>query len=149
MQRKNSLLNKKNGFAMIMAITVIVIIATIMALSLSLTSKTTKRTTDIYLYEQAKLYAKATSEIALLHIAKNGCQNTDNIIFGNAGEIQYDANVTMRYIYTTPVTGCTQYATISTPEQNGSVVMDILVTLHDPTITSEAIRYFRRTIQKL
>ncbi len=134
---------------MIMAITVIVIIATIMALSVALTSQTTKRTTDIYLYEQASLYAKAASEIALLDIAKNGCQDTNNTIFGNAGEIQYDANVTMQYIYTTPVAGCTQYTTISTPEQNGSVVMDIAVTLHDPSITTEPIRYFRRTIQKL
>ena len=150
MQRKNSLLKKKkNGFAMIMAITVIVIIATIMALSVALTSQTTKRTTDIYLYEQASLYAKAASEIALLDIAKNGCQNTSNILFGNAGEIQYDANITIQYIYTAPVAGCTQYATITTPEQNGSVIMDIAVTLHDPSITSEPIRYFRRTIQKL
>ncbi len=153
MQRKNSLLkSKKNGFAMIMAITVIVIIATIMALSLSLTSKTTKTTTDVYLYEQAELYAKAASEIALLDIAKNGCQNTNNIIFGTAGEIKYDANVTMQYIYTNNSGGCATYTPntpVSTPEQNGSVVMDISVTLHDPSITSEPIRYFRRTIQKL
>ena len=55
----------------------------------------------------------------------------------------------MKYVYTTPVAGCTQYAAITTDEQNGSVVMDIAVTLHDPSITSEPIRYFRRTIQKL
>ncbi len=137
---------------MIMAITVIVIIATIMALSVALTSQTTKRTTDIYLYEQASLYAKAASEIALLDIAKNGCQNTSNILFGNAGEIKYDANVTMKYVYTNNSGGCTTFTPntpVTTPEQNGSVVMDIAVTLHDPSITSEPIRYFRRTIQKL
>ena len=159
MQRKNSLLkNKKNGFAMIMAITVIVIIATIMALSLTLTSKTTKRTTDVYLYEQAELYAKAASEIALLNIAKQGCNGTNNpliIPFGNnPGEIQYDANVTMQYVFTnnSGPAGCTKFTTttpVTTPEQNGSVVMDIAVTLHDSSITTEPIRYFRRTIQKL
>lgn len=135
--------------AMIMAITVIVIIATIMALALALTSETTKRTTDIYLYEQAEIYSKAAAEFALLDIAKNGCSNNYNHIFGAAGEIQYDANITMQYSYTTPVAGCTQYITIHTPEENGSVLMDITVTLHDANITAEPIRYFRRTIQKL
>jgi flagellar basal body-associated protein FliL len=154
MQRKNSILRysaskKRAGMAMIMAIMVIVIIATIMALALALTSETTKRTTDIYLHEQAALYSKAAAEFALLNIAKNGCSNSYNHTFGAAGEIQFDANVTMQYSYTTPIAGCTQYITINTPAENGSVLMDIAVTLHDSTITSEPIRYFRRTIQKL
>ncbi len=135
--------------AMIMAIMVIVIIATIMALALSLTSLTAKRTTDLYLHEQAVLYSKAAAELALLDIAKNGCTNSYNHTFGNATEIQYDANITMQYIYTTPVAGCNQYITITTPQQSGSVLMDIAVTLHDANLTSEPIRYFRRTIQKL
>ena len=72
MQRKNSFLKKfRGGMAMIMAIAVIVIIATIMALALSLTSQTTKRTVDIYLYEQSALYAKSAVELALLEIAGN------------------------------------------------------------------------------
>ena len=153
MQRKNSILKTtsrhRSGIAMIMAIAVIVIISTIMALSISLSTQTTKSTTDIYLYEQAILYAKSAQEFALLNIAKNGCTNTYNYTFGNAGEIQYDANVTMSYIYSAPVTGCTQYITIKTPEQNGSVLMDVSVTLHDPSISSEPIRYFKRTIEKL
>ncbi|QOP46350.1 hypothetical protein [Sulfurimonas paralvinellae] len=154
MQRKNSFLRhsahkRRSGIAMIMAIMVIVIIATIMALALALTSQTTKRTTDIYLHEQASLYSKAAAELALLNIAKNGCSNNYNHTFGDAGEIKYDANVTMQYIYTVPIGGCTQYITIHTPEESGSVMMDIAVTLHDPSITSEPIRYFRRTIQKL
>ena len=135
--------------AMIMAITTIVIIATIMALALSLTSQTTKRTTDIYLHEQAMLYSKAAAELALLDIAKNGCTSAYNHTFGDTGEIEYDANITMQYVYTAPIAGCTQFITIKTPEQNGSVLMDIAVTLHDANITTEPIRYFRRTIQKL
>ena len=155
MQRKNSLLDRsRGGFAMIMAIVVIVLITTLMALSLSMTTTTTKNTTDIYLKEQAELYAKAAVERALLYIAKNGCVNTYNMTLGNVGEVQYDANITMEYIYTNnsgPV-GCTQFTSttpLTTPEQNGSVVMDTTVTLHDTTITTEPIRYFRRTLQKL
>ena len=161
MQRKNyflrnSTLKNRSGIAMIMAVAVIVILATIMALSLSLTTQTTKRTTDIYLYEQAVLYSKSAAELALLDIAQNGCKGSFNETLGSTGEIQYDANVTMRYVYTdnSVPAGCTNYTVntiggVITPEQNGSVLMDITVTLTDPTITSEPIRYFRRSIQKL
>ena len=154
MQRKNSILNSsrvrvRNGMAMIMAIAFIVIIATIGALSLRLTTQTTKTTTDAYLYEQAALYARSATELALLEIAKNGCRDTYNITLGTSSEIQYDANITMQYIYTNAVAGCTNFVTINTPEQNGSVIMDTTLTLHDPSLTTEPIRYFRRTIQKL
>jgi len=166
MQRKNSILRqtnrsstKRSGMAMIMAIAVIVVIATIMALSLALTTETSKRTTDLYLYEQSVLYSKSTAELALLDIAEaNPCTVlTPNYSFPSgcvgAGCV-YDANVTIRYIYT-DLTTCTNAGNgasnhfttaISTPEQNGSVVIDITVTT---TLGSEPIRYFRRTIQKL
>ncbi|MBL1243626.1 MAG: hypothetical protein COA39_004400 [Sulfurimonas sp.] len=164
MQRKNNFLRNsvqksKNGIAMIMAIAVIVIIATIMALSLSLTSQTTKRTTDLYLNEQAILYSKSAVELALLKIANSGCINSLNLTLGSASQIQYDVNITMSYVYTSATTdvagtlNCDEYFTtygyITTQEQNGSVLMDIATTLRDSTIATEPIRYFRRTIQKL
>ena len=145
MQRKNHLL-KKSGMAMIMAIVVIVVLSTIMALSLSLTVQTTKRTTDLYLHEQVVLYSKSAAELALLEIAQKGCKDTFNTNFDGI----YDANITMKYIYTGTVGSCTNYFDIVTPEQNGSVLMDITVTIaSDKNITSEPIRYFRRVIQKL
>lgn len=156
MQRKNYILkttpnNKKNGFAMIMAIIVILVISTIMALSLRLTTQTGKRTIDLYLYEQAVLYSKSAAELALLDIAQaNPCTIlTRNYTFDNI----YDANISMLYIYTAP-SPCANvsenYFTITTPEQNGSVLMDITVSIRtDANITSEPIHYFRRTIQKL
>ena len=154
MQRKNYLL-KRSGFAMIMAILVIVVISTIMALSLSLTSQTGKRTTDLYLYEQAVLYSKSAAELALLDIAINGCINNKIYTFNDSSNNpMYDANVTMLYVYREA--NCNEYIGgpnptdyIQTDEQNGSVLMDITVTLHDQTIATEPIRYFRRTIQKL
>jgi len=69
MQRKNSIL-KHNGMAMIMAIAVIVVIATIMALSMAMTAQTTKRTNDLYLYEQSILMSKSATEYALLQISE-------------------------------------------------------------------------------
>jgi len=152
MQRKNNILKtnprkNRSGFAMIMAIIVIVIITTIMALSISLTTQTTKRTTDLYLYEQVALHAKSVAELAMLSIAKNGCQNSYTTDFG--GSI-YTADVTMRYVYNATVGTCTDYFNVTTPEQNGSVLMDVTVSVKaDQNITTEPIRYFRRTIQKL
>jgi type II secretory pathway pseudopilin PulG len=149
MQRKNSFLKKgRDGMAMIMAIAVIVIIATIMALSVSMTTQTTKRTVDIYLYEQSALYAKSAVELALLEIAKNPPCSVTHYDTNFSNSI-YDANVTLRYIYTDASTICAtdnQYFDITTPEQNGSVLMDISITTNAGT---EPIRYFRRSIQKL
>ena len=146
MQRKNYLL-KRDGMAMIMAIVVIVVLSTIMALSLSLTVQTTKRTTDLYLHEQVVLYSKSAAELALLDIAQNGCSDTFNTTFDDI----YDANITMKYIYkgSLPNTCTKSYFSISTDEQNGSVLMDITVTVSDTNIATEPIRYFRRVIQKL
>ena len=70
-------MKNRTGFAMIMAIAVIVIISTIMALSLALTTQTAKQTVDIYLYEQSVLYSKSAAELALLDIAQaNPCTVT-------------------------------------------------------------------------
>lgn len=150
MQRKNYLL-KKSAFAMIMAISVIVIISTIMALSLAMTAETTKRTTDLYLYEQAVLLSKSAAEYALLRVSQDGpCSHTNDLNFRHDGI--YDINIALKYIYTQPspcANANDKYFDISTPEQNGSVLMDITVSVTDENITTEPIRYFRRSIQKL
>lgn len=156
MQRKNHILKtyphkKRGAFAIIMAIAVIVIISTIMALSLALTSQTSKRTTDLYLYEQAVLYSKSAAELALLDIAKaNPCTVLTRAY---TFDTIYDADITMRYVYTAPspcANAADNYFTIATPEQSGSVLMDITVSIRaDANITAEPIHYFRRTIQKL
>ena len=149
MQRKNNLLKplklKRDGFAMIMAIIVVIVIGGLMAFSLSLVSQTGKRTTDLYLYEQTVLYSKSAAELALLDIAQhNPCTQVDNNY--TLGTI-YNANVKMRYVYTSPCASATNdYFTVTTPEQNGSVLMDITVTTKEGT---EPIRYFRRVMQKL
>lgn len=161
MQRKNSILKtdprrkrgaflkKRSGFAMIMAIAVIVIISTIMALSLSLTSETTKRTVDLYLYEQVALHAKSAAELALLDIAQSGPCTT---VAPYTIDSFYDVNVSLRYVYKGFSCGGTNdfFTTLTTDEQNGSVLMDVTVSVSaDQNITTEPIRYFRRTIQKL
>jgi type II secretory pathway pseudopilin PulG len=162
MQRKNNILNtsyikhtkrsSRSGIAMIMAIAVIVILATIMALSLALTSQTTKRSTDLYLYEQAILLSKSATEYALLRISQDGECVNHNLDFSPPSPLDYyDINITVWYVYTSP-SPCAadrNYTTVTTPEQNGSVLMDVSVSVNDTTIATEPIRFFKRTIEKL
>jgi len=162
MQRKNNLLRNshRNGIAMIMAIAVIVILATIMALALSLSTQTTKRTTDLYVYEQAILLSKSAAEYALLRISHdNTSANPCNVtslnfspdVDGDGTADYYDINISIKYVYKNPPVSCDgkTYASVITDEQDGSALMDITVSVNDSSITSEPIRYFRRSIQKL
>ncbi|MDA3909291.1 MAG: hypothetical protein PF437_09380 [Sulfurimonas sp.] len=143
----------RGGMAMIMAIAVLVIIATIMALSLSLTTQTTKRTTDLYLYEQSTLLSQSAAEYAMLKISQVAPCSLPDLDFRYNNT--FDVKITMQYIFTNP-SACrtnsladgSDYATVTYPDSNGSVLMDIAITAN-PTGTTEPIRYFRRSIQKL
>jgi hypothetical protein len=158
MQRKNNLLkSSKNAMAMIMAIATIVILSSIMALSLMMSAKTSKSVDDLYLYEQSQLYTKSATEYALLQIAKNPpCSNLDTNFIQDS---IYDINISILYIYYKDASqdpqdicdknGGKLYTTVSTPEQNGSALIDVRVGVTDSTISSEKIVYFRRTLQKL
>jgi len=143
---------------MIMAISTIVIISTIMALSLMMSAKTTKSINDLYLYEQVQLYAKSATEYALLKIAQNPpCSNLDENFTQDS---IYDINISISYIYYArggedpqngicASNGGTLYTTVSTPEQNGSALIDVHVGVTDSSVSPDKIVYFRRTLQKL
>jgi type II secretory pathway pseudopilin PulG len=160
MQRKNNIL-KRSGFAMIMAIFVIIIIGTIMGLMISMGSQSAKRTTNAYLNEQAVLLAKSSAEYAMLavsghdRVANNGCINNINLTYPNTGAAAiFNINVNMSYIGFGDApfaAGCNHYiGRINTPESNGTILMDVTVTSNDAALNlSETIRYHRRTLQKL
>ncbi|MEA3229205.1 MAG: hypothetical protein U9P38_09060 [Campylobacterota bacterium] len=160
MQRKNSFLRYsrvksfRNGIAMIMAITVIVIMATIMSLSLAMTTLTSKKTIDLYLYEQSILLSKSATEYTLLQIANNPqCSELDKDILNFTQDKIYDINISIEYIYDSEDpcddNGGTLYTKVETEEQSGSALIDVTVSVTDVTISSEPIRFFRRTLQKL
>ena len=153
--------NKRNGFAMIMAIAVIVVVTALMTLSLQLVTKTGKKTTDTYLHEQVVLYSISAAELALLNISNTAPCTYLGANYAFAGGL-YNANVAVTYIYFDdpatlpnespcnpggPLFGV-DYVRVNTPEQSGSVLMDITVTTVNAGET-EPIRYFRRSIQKL
>lgn len=143
--KSNCTKTKRSGFAMVMAIGVIIVVSTIMLLSLHTTALTTKRTVDLYFYEQAQLHTKSAIEYALYEIAQTGCINKRDFSFDNL----YDVNISMKYIGIAP-SGCTDYINnLITPEQDGSVLMDVRVRISSDVTGNEPITFFRRTIQKL
>ncbi len=152
MQRKNNILKPSNrgGFAMILAVIVMVLVAGIMTLALTLTTETTKRTSDVYLYEQAQLLAKSAVELTLLDIAKNRCVDSFEPSFDDDIDSMFDVNVKVSYVYSSGVLeDCSsRFAEVTSSVQAGSVLMDITVQTKDGVAT-EPIRFFRRVMQKL
>ena len=144
---------KRSGFAMISAVLIMIVVATIMMFTINQTTQTVKRTADLYLYEQVELHIKSATEYALFRIAGNntaaGCINALNFTIDTI----YDVNITMQYVFNPIIiagAGCTNYiGTLVAPEQDGSVLMDVTISVDADDTGSEPIRYFRRTIQKL
>ncbi len=137
---------KRDGFSLLLAIIVMITIATLMALMISLSSTTLKQTSDIYNYEQTELLAKSATEIALLAISghdnNKSCINHINFTY----KTNYDVNMSLYYIGDALPSSCnTLDNNISTKESNGTVIIDTYVTFKG---ASEPIRYHRRTIQK-
>ena len=150
---------KRNGFAMIMAIFFMILIATLLSYMLSTTTETAKRTTNIYVNEQAQLLAKSAVEYALLRVSgtdRSGgnCDNGFNAVYPDSANPIFDINVTINYIGFGPLAAaggdCDVYiSNIQTPESNGSMLIDVYVSDNASLNLSEPIRYHRRTLQKL
>ncbi|MFT7860826.1 MAG: hypothetical protein ABXS93_07800 [Sulfurimonas sp.] len=118
-----------------------------------LSTQGTQRTTDLYLYEQSTMLARSATEFAMSELSNVNPCNLRNIDFryNNA----FDVNISMRYI-TFPGSDCNtnaiaigvNEANTTAIESDGTVIMDVTVTAN-PAGTTEPMRYFRRTIQKL
>ena len=122
-------------------------VATLMVLMISLTSLTSKQTSDIYTNEQAKLLAKSATELALLAISghNNSVNCIDHIRF--TFKNSYEVNTSIFYIGNNLPCNPSHILNnnISTPESNGTVIIDTYVEYNG---SSEPIRYHRRTLQK-
>ncbi len=157
MQRENCIL-KRRGMAMIMAIFMILVLGGIMAIVINLTATTTHRTTNLYLHEQAVALSRSATEYALLAVSGHnhrGLQNCINRIdaqYPDENNPMFDINISLSYIGFNSIgaidSDCVDYIRdINTTESNGSILMDITVTDHN--LSTEPIRYHRRTLQKM
>ncbi|MBE0496891.1 MAG: type II secretion system protein [Campylobacterales bacterium] len=141
----------RRGFSMITAIIFIVLVATLGALALSLSTQTTKQTTDLFLREQGELLAQSATEFALLAFsaheinATNGCLQQINAQYPQAGaNALFDINITLRYLGSGLPAACNE-TSVTTTDSNLTLIIDTIVT---STVSTEPIRFHRRTLQK-
>lgn len=141
---------------MLTAIIFMVLVATLGTLALSLSSTTTKQTSDLYLREQAELLVQSATEYALLAISGHdfsaNCLNTIHATYPSAGADKlFDINISLYYIGNGLPVGCQTLTAnlnnIDTNESNLTVMIDTIVSAADG-ISAEPIRLHRRTIQK-
>ena len=142
--------NQRNAIAMIMAISVIVIIGTIMALSMAMTLKTEKRTVETYLYEQVGILADSAREYAMYKVGNTSCMQHDYNI--SQQDSFYNIQVTIKYV---TQTGCAD-STLNFTNDNDidllheSAVIDVVVSVDkNQTNTAEDVRFYKRYIENI
>jgi len=140
----------KNAIAMIMAIAVIVIIGTIMALSMSMTALTTKRNLDMYLSEQIEILADSAREYAMYKIGNTPCV-VSNYNIANQDTF-YDINISILYV---TATGCADATLDFTADKDANLqrptaVIDVTISIDkSQTNTTEDIRFYKRYIENI
>lgn len=144
---------KRKGFAMILAIFVVVMVALGGALLLSNAAKGSKSISDNYLRSQAELLAQSATEYALMRAqgvdtTAGACLNQLNITVNDAGgTAMFDVNVSLAYSFEgAAAAGCTTLA--DTTGKDTMVLIDATAVTR-ATITTEPIRAHRRSWQKL
>jgi len=142
----------KNAIAMIMAIAVIVIIGTIMALSISMTSLTTKRNLDMYLSEQIEILADSAREYAMYKIGNTPCVVSNYNIAGQ--DTFYDITIDILYVTAAgcPIPNAALNFTNDTDAnlQRDTAVIDVTISIDkSKTNTSEDIRFYKRYIENI
>lgn len=155
MQRQNNILKQKKrpAFAMILAIALIILIATVMVATLSVSAESSQRNIDAYLHEQEYFITKSATEMALLmvseHNRSSGCLNSINLQYPPSNTI-FDVNITIQYIGL----NCSNAAAnlvnnIDTAESRGTMVIDVVVTPNENINITTPLSFHKRTIQKL
>ena len=119
----------RNAFSMLTAIFVIVIMATVGTFILNISGKTLKETVLQYRHEQAILYARSYTELAIMGRTAN--PNLNSITGGIA---DYSISLSIIPVASSPF-----------------ILVDINVTYQDDDLGGSAspVTYFRRTLQKL
>ncbi|MDD3598020.1 type II secretion system protein [Sulfuricurvum sp.] len=144
---------KRRGFAMILAIFVVVLIAAGGVLLLRNSSVGSKSVLDNYLKAQAELLAQSATEYALMRAqgantaAGDACLNTLNITVNDAsGTPMFDINSTLGYSFKGAAPAHCTTLTDNTGKDT-MVLIDIIV--EDHGLSSEHIRVQKRSWQKL
>lgn len=148
---------KRSGFAMILAIFVVVIVAIGGAMLLSNTTVGSKSISDNYLRAQAELLAQSATEYTLMraqdvNTTGGACLNQLNITVNDSeGEAAYDINTSLAYSFQgddADAAGCNAIADMT--GKPTMVLIDVTVTTNlDANLSTEPIRIHKRSWQKL
>jgi type II secretory pathway component PulK len=140
----------RKAFSMVTAIFVILILATISMLMLNMAATTTNSTVEQYRHEQAALYAKSFTELAILKATQDdrtdGCITSSNGSVGNfADGSGYEANATITWVLNDTTQACTVVGNTS------NIIVDTTVQYRNPIDPANApiTTYFKRTLQKI
>ena len=92
----------KKGFSLILAIIFILLVASIGALSMAISSSSAKTSVNLFIHEQAKLLADGAAEYAIMKVQQNGftatCVDEIEIKYPNATNPTFKANISITYI---------------------------------------------------
>ena len=156
---------QRKAFSMITAIFVIVIMATVTALVMGTAGKIVQDTTSQYQKEQAILWAKSYTELAVITVMSNDRNGTGNCIRDIDADIDnpddgegYRVRTRISFIGNAGEVGsCAPTRTFSnsvlTVESPLNIIVDVYVEYRDlshPNVNSSPwITYHRRTLQKI
>ena len=92
----------KKGFSLILAIIFILLVASIGALSMAISSSSAKTSVNLFIHEQAKLLADGAAEYAIMKVQQNDFAATcvDEIVikYPNEDSPTFKANISITYI---------------------------------------------------
>ena len=159
---------QREAFSLLVALSVIIIMATVAVLTLNMTGKSVRGTTAQYQKEQAILLAKSYTELAIMAVTANDRNNIysagNNCLEDIDGLVGNDANngegyrirTRISYIGDNRFGNCSATRVLSnsviTPETPLNIIVDVYVEykeLDHPGSTSPWITYHRRTLQKI
>lgn len=146
---------KRSGFAMILAIFVVVLIAMGGALLMSGGAKESKAVGDKYLRAQAELLAKSATEYAVMraqgfNTAGGNCLNQLTItVQDTGGNTMFNANVSLLYSFrgAKPAGAGTCSTLAESTNKDSTILVDVTVT--DNNLSTEPIRVHERSWQVL
>lgn len=143
---------QREAFSLIMAIVVIVLMATVALLIMTMSGKMVKTTTAQYQREQAVLYAKSYTEYAIMGVMANDRNTTTCLNNINATVDNYTIKTIISYIGNVEVSSCTNVVSnaIVTPGSPLNIIVDVFVSYPDADHPDDLnMTYHRRSLQKI
>lgn len=146
----------RQGFGLVQALIVIVLISGIMAIAMKYATISVKQTSDAYAKESAELFMDSAIELTLLAISGKdrsvGCLKDVNI---TSPDLRYKANINItNYYLLSGSVDCTYCGVLCSPiqteESHGMVMLEVAVETNatHPKNQDKKIFLTRRTLQR-